>query len=140
MRPTMTSFIEEYGKNGSRSKVTGGLMQELEDYENGISGMFDSFEKNGMTEAVERWANGETQPASVRQMERGFSGTKLIDNVAQRTHLSQQTVLSELAVLVPILVHHFILSGFVTAKDGLQFGNAILRPNMMLASALDRVA
>ena len=34
----MASFIEKYGKNGTRSQVTGGLMQELEQHEDGLGG------------------------------------------------------------------------------------------------------
>jgi hypothetical protein len=48
--------------------------------------------------------------------------------------------MSELAVLLPILVHHFVLSGFVTTNNDLQHENAVLQPSIMLARALDRVA
>ncbi|WP_263383544.1 YidB family protein [Granulicella arctica] len=114
-------------------------MQELEQHQDGIGWLFDAFKHNGLTLSVERWASGETQPASILQMEKGFSGTQMIGNIARRVPLSSEVVLSELAILVPILVHHFVLSGFVTTNNDLQYESAVLQPNMMLASALDRV-
>jgi uncharacterized protein YidB (DUF937 family) len=71
----MASFIEEYGKNGTRSQVTGGLMQELEQHKDGLSGMFDAFEQSGMREYVARWASGETQPTAVCRIDKAFRGT-----------------------------------------------------------------
>lgn len=65
--------------------MTLGFIKELEEGECGMKALFDAFEKKGMTGDIERWANGETQPMSAEQIERGLGETEMIEKVAKKS-------------------------------------------------------
>lgn len=110
---TVLSAAQAMG-GGEHAAVGGGLMQELEQRPGGIAGIFQSFQQNGMGGLVQQWASGNTQPANPDQIEQGLGGTGIIDSIAQRTGMSPAVVKMSLAVLVPLVIHHFVSNGHVT--------------------------
>jgi uncharacterized protein YidB (DUF937 family) len=108
--------------NADHAKVAGGLMEELQSHPGGISGVLQAFQQNGMGGTAQQWANGQTQPANPNDIEAGLGGTGIIDSIAQRTGLSPTIVKAGLAAAVPLLVHHMVSGGHVTA-DGQQTGS-----------------
>ncbi len=127
------------GGGGDHAKVAGGLVQELEGQPGGVSGMFQSFQQNGMGGMVQQWAGGQTQSATPEQMQQGLGGTGMIDRISQRTGLPASAVQMGLAAAVPLVIHHFVSNGHMTA-DGQPTGSA--QPGMggMLQSILGRMA
>ena len=97
------------------AKVANGLMQELQERPEGIGGLIQSFQRNGMGSFVEQWANGQTQQPNSTAIENGLGGTGLIDSVAQRTGLSPGVVRTGLAVAVPLLIHHMVSNNHVSS-------------------------
>lgn len=104
------------GAGGDKAKVAGGLMQAVQEHPGGIGGMLQSFNQNGMGGSVKEWAGGNTEGASPEQMQQGLGGTGIIDSVAAKTGLSSTMVTGAMAVLVPMVIHHFVSSGHVTPE------------------------
>ncbi len=125
------------GGGGDHAKVAGGLVQELQGQPGGVSGMFQAFQKNGMGGLAQQWAGGQTQPATPDQMQQGLGGTGMIDRISERTGVSPGMVKAGLAVAVPMVIHHFVSNGHMTA-DGQATGT---QPEMggMLQSVLGRM-
>ncbi len=126
------------GGGGEHAQVAGGLMQEIQQQPGGIGGLFQSFQQNGMGGLVQQWAGGQTQPATPDQMEQGLGGTGIIDRISQRTGVSPGVVKMGLAVAVPLVVHHFVANGHVTA-DGQSTGAPPPESGGVLQSILSRL-
>ncbi len=140
----MDSIKEAIGGNagspgiGDNAKVAGGLLDTLREQPGGVSGMFQSLQQNGMGGAVQQWAGGQTAPASPDQIQQGLGGTGIIDTVAQRTGLSPTMVKGAMAVMVPMIIHHFVANGHVT-PDGQPTGAPMPEQGGMLQSILSRI-
>ena len=112
---TITSLAGQFG-GGDAAKVGGGLMQEIESSPSGISGIFQSFQQNGLGGLVQQWANGQSQTATPDQIQQGLGNTGIIESIAQRTGLSPEVIKVGLAALVPLVIHHFVSNGHVTPE------------------------
>ena len=99
---------------------------------------FQSFQQNGLGGLVQQWASGQTSAASPDQIEQGLANTGIIEGIAQRTGMSPDTVKMALAALVPILIHHFVSGGHVTA-DGQPTGTPAPDASTMLQSVLGKL-
>ena len=126
------------GGGGEHAQVAGGLVQELQQQPGGISGVFQSFQQNGLGGLVQQWAGGQTQPATPGQMEQGLGGTGIIDRISQRTGVSPAMVKMGLAVAVPLVVHHFASNGHVTS-DGQPTGAPPPESGGLLKSILGKL-
>lgn len=127
------------GGGGQQGQVAGGLVQELQQHPGGIGSIFQSFQQNGMGGQVQQWAGGQTQGATPEQMQQGLGGTGIIDRISQRTGLPTSAVQMGLAAAVPLVIHHFVSNGHVTA-DGQPTGAAQPEMGGMLQSILGRMA
>lgn len=134
---SIMSAAESMG-GGDHAAVGGGLMQELEQRPGGIGGIFQSFQQNGLGGLVQQWAGGSTQPASPDQIEQGLGGTGIIDSIAQRTGMSPTVVKVSLAVLVPLVIHHFVANGHVT-PSGEPAGSPMPESGGLLKSVLSHI-
>ncbi len=132
------SAAQQFGGCGEHAQVAGGLLQEIQQQPGGVGSIFQSFQQNGLGGLVQQWAGGQTQPAAPDQIEQGLGGTGMIDNIAQRTGMSPTVVKMGLAVLVPIVIHHFVSNGHVTA-DGQPTGAPPPEPGGLLQSVLGRL-
>ena len=127
------------GGGGQNAQVATGLVQEMQGQPGGMSGLVQSFQRNGMGGLVQQWAGGQTQPASQDQVEQGLGGTGMIDSIAQRTGVSPGMVKAGLAVAVPLMIHHLVSNGHVTA-EGQPTGNPVPEGGGgMLQSVLGRL-
>ena len=111
----ITQAAGQLGGEG-KTQVAGGLMQELQNHPGGIGGIFSSFQNNGLGGLTQQWAGGQTAPVPPDQVEQGLGGTGLIDNIANRIGMSPTMVKAGLAVALPVLIHHYVSNGHVTAK------------------------
>jgi uncharacterized protein YidB (DUF937 family) len=133
----VTSLAGQFG-GGDAANVGGGLMQELEQRPGGISGIFQSFQQNGLGGLVQQWAGGQTGAATPDQIQQGLGNTGIIEAIAQRTGMSPDTVKMGLAVLVPIVIHHFVSAGHVT-PDGQPTGTPAPESASVLQSVLGKL-
>ena len=123
--------------NPDHAKVAGGLLQELQSQPGGISGLMQTFQQKGMGGVAQQWATGQTQPADPSQIETALGGSGIIEGIAQRTGLSPEVVKTGLAAAVPILVHHMVSNGHVSAEG--QPTGSTPEPGGLLQSMLQRL-
>ena len=105
----------QHDQNVDHSAVAGGLLQELGGA-GGVGNLIQNFQKNGAGNLVQQFASGNTGAIDPNQVESALAGTGIIDNVAARTGMSADTIKSGLATVVPVLLHHSISEGHVTAN------------------------
>jgi len=132
------SAAQQFGGGDQHAQVAGGLIQEIQQQPGGVGSIFQSFQQNGLGGLVQQWAGGQTSPAAPEQIEQGLGGTGMIDNIAQRTGMSPTVVKMGLAVLVPIVIHHFVSNGHVT-PDGQSTGAPPPEPGGLLQSVLGKL-
>lgn len=131
---TITSMVG--GGGGQNAQVAGGMMQELQNQPGGLGGLLSQFQQNGVGGAASQWAQGQTSPAQPGQIEQGLGGG-FINSIAERTGLSPTVVTTGLGIAVPLLIHHLVSNGHVTA-DGQQTG-VPANPGNILSSILGRL-
>ena len=121
------------------AKVGGGLMTELENHPGGVSGIFQSFQQNGLGGLVQQWSGGQTGPATTDQIQQGLGSTGIIDKIATRTGMSPDTIKVALAAVVPLVIHHVVSNGHVT-PEGQPTGTPAPDSSSMLQSILAKIA
>jgi uncharacterized protein YidB (DUF937 family) len=133
----VTQAAAQYGGGGEHGQVAGGLMQEIES-QGGIGTVFSAFQNNGLGGLVQQWAGGQTAPAAPAQVEQGLGGTGIIDGIATRTGMSPAMVKMALAVLLPMVIHHFTSSGHVD-QQGVATGQPAPEAGGLLQSILGKL-
>ncbi len=123
---------------GDKSQVAGGVMDEIQSRPGGVSSVFSAFQNNGLGGLVQQWAGGQTTPASPDQVEQGLGGTGMIESIANRIGMSPTMVKMGLAVILPVLVHHYVSNGHVTPQ-GEQTGVPAPPSGGILQSILSRI-
>jgi uncharacterized protein YidB (DUF937 family) len=127
---TVESMASGPGADTHR-KVASALMEELEQGA-GAPGLIQAFQRNGIGAHVEEWMRGNTQP-NPTSIENGLAGTGLIERIAERTGLSDGTIRGALALIVPVVIHHFVSNGYVSPTG------EVLGPQPSPRSLLDSV-
>jgi uncharacterized protein YidB (DUF937 family) len=94
------------------TRVATALMEELEQRE-GVGGLMQDFQRNGMGSFVEEWAHGKTQP-NASAVGDGLAGTGLIDSIALRTGLTHGVVRGALAEVIPCMIHYMTANNYVS--------------------------
>src|SRR5262249_42584744 len=117
--------------------VAGGLMQELGG-SGGVAGLIQMFHQNGAGGLVQQITNGQTQSTDPAAIQQALGGSGLIENIAQRTGLSADTVRSSLATIVPLLMNRVVANGHVTA-DGQTTNNPAPDSGSLLQSVLGKL-
>jgi uncharacterized protein YidB (DUF937 family) len=113
---SVTEMASSLSGGGEHAAVAGGLMQELGGA-GGVAGLIQTFHQNGAGGLIQQWAGGQTQAGDAASIEQAIGGSGLIDNIAQRTGMSPDTVRSSLATVLPLVVNHLTSNGHVTT-DG----------------------
>lgn len=122
---------------GDHAKIVGALMSELQSREGGMAKLLQLFHQNGMGSKVQQWSSGQTQPADPSEVERGLSGSGIIEAIAGRTGTSDSTIKSVLGKAIPVLMHQLVSNGHATAQ-GQPTGTAA-NPEDMLKSIVGRI-
>lgn len=111
----VTQAAEQFG-GGNHAQVGGGLAQEIETQPGGMGSIFSAFQNNGLGGLVQQWAGGNTAPATPDQVQQGLGGTGIIESIAQRLGVSPTVVKVSLAVIIPMLIHHYVSNGHATPE------------------------
>ncbi len=125
------------GGNVDHSQVAGGVMDEMQN-RGGVGSIFSSFQNNGLGGLVQQWAGGNTAPAAPDQVEQGLGGTGMIDGVANRIGISPTMAKMGMAVILPVLIHHYVSNGHVTPQ-GEPTGAPAPEQGNVLQSILGRI-
>jgi uncharacterized protein YidB (DUF937 family) len=133
----VTELVEGDSGKVNHAAVAGGLLQELGGA-GGVGSLIQSFQQNGAGNLIEQIAGGNTSAIDPNQIESALAGTGLIDNVAARTGLSTDQIKSGLGAVVPMLLHHSISNGHVTA-DGQPGENPAPDAGSLLQSVLGKL-
>ena len=112
----VSKLAEGFSGGGDHAAVAGGLLEELGGA-GGVGNLIQSFQQNGAGNLIREFASGNISAIDPNQIESALAGTGIIDNVAARTGLSSDTIKSSLGTVLPLLVHHSVSNGHVTA-DG----------------------
>jgi uncharacterized protein YidB (DUF937 family) len=94
-----------------QAKVAGGFIEALTQHPAGIQGVLDAFKNNGMAEHVNSWTAGQAATATPEQVQKGLSGTGLIEKTAEKAGVSPQVVQIALVTVLPMVIHHFAPNG-----------------------------
>lgn len=134
---SIEKLAEGVSSGGTHATVAGGLLQELEG-SGGVTGIVQQMQQNGAGGLLQQWMGGQTQGANATQIEQALGGSGLIDNIAQRTGVSADTVRTSLAVIVPLLVSHLASNGHVT-PNGQPTGNPVPDSGSLIQSILGKL-
>jgi uncharacterized protein YidB (DUF937 family) len=104
------------GATTDHPAVAGGLLQQLGGT-GGLGNLVQTIQQNGGSAIVQDIASGNTSAIDPNQVENLLAGSGLVEGVAAKTGLSPDQVKSSLATVLPMLLHHSISQGHVTA-DG----------------------
>jgi uncharacterized protein YidB (DUF937 family) len=104
------------GATTDHPAVAGGLLQQLGGT-GGLGSLIQTIQQNGGGAIVQDIASGNTSAIDPNQVENLLAGSGLVEGVASKTGLSPDQVKSSLATVLPMLLHHSISNGHVTA-DG----------------------
>jgi uncharacterized protein YidB (DUF937 family) len=113
--------------SGDHASVATELMNAVQQHPGGLSGILQNFQQNGMGDHVNSWQQPDqaNQPITPDQAQQGL-GSGVIDTIAQRTGLSPTMVKAAAAVILPMMIAHFVENGGVnqhpSALGGLASG------------------
>ena len=134
---SLTEMAGGLSGSSEHAAVAGGLMQELGGA-GGVASLIQTFHQNGAGGLIQQWANGQTQTTDPAAIEQAVGGSGLIDNIAQRTGMSPDTVRSSLATVLPLLVNHLTANGHVTT-DGQVTANTAPDSGSLIQSVLGKL-
>jgi len=134
---SVTEMAGSLSGGSDHAAVAGGLTQELGSA-GGVAGLIQTFHQNGAGGLVQQFASGQTQGVNPASIEQALGGSGLIENIAQRTGLSADTVRSSLATIIPMLVNHVTANGHVTT-DGQTTNNPAPETGSLMQSVLGRI-
>jgi uncharacterized protein YidB (DUF937 family) len=93
------------------SPVAGGVLQAMEEHPGGLSGILDSFRNNGMSSQVQNWASGQQTTATPDEVQQGLGGSRFLENVAAKAHVSPEVAKIAVATVLPMVIAHFTHGG-----------------------------
>lgn len=116
---TLSSLAGGNGSSGGAASLIPALIEQINNYPGGLSGLIERFQKGGLGEVVASWiGTGPNQPVSTEQLDAVLE-PGMVDAVANRTGESRGDVLSQLATLLPKLVDQATPDGALAAGQGL---------------------
>jgi uncharacterized protein YidB (DUF937 family) len=121
IRDTIQALAGQAGQitRMDQEKVAGGFIEALAQYPEGIQGLLNSFNHNGMAEYVGAWSTGQAAKATPEQVQQGLSGSGLIEKTAERAGVSPQVVQTALATILPMAIQHFAPNGQAAEQGSL---------------------
>jgi uncharacterized protein YidB (DUF937 family) len=99
------------------TKVTGGLMEALQQHPGGLAAVMDNFRNNGLGAHVDAMQNGQTPQVSPDQVETGLQGTGLLEQAAAKAGVSPEVAKVAMATVLPIVMAHFAQNGQATNQS-----------------------
>lgn len=119
------------GQSGEHSGIVNALLQMISSNKfGGLSGLLDSFNKNGLGQHVSSWVGkGENMPVTNEQVQQGF-GNERIQEIANQTGQSKESVTSGLSKVLPTVIDKLTPEGSVPEGGILEKGISFLKGKM----------
>lgn len=95
----------------TNTRVTGALMQALEQHPGGLGAVLESFRNNGLGGHVDAMQNGQTPQMTPDHVQTGLQGTGLLESVAERAGVSPEVAKIALATILPMVMAHYAQNG-----------------------------
>ena len=117
---TLQSLAGQAGdaSHSDTAKVAGGLVQALTAHPEGIQGILNSLNSNGMAQHVSQWASGQGA-ATPEQVQQGLSGSGFLEKIAEHAGVSPAIASTALATILPMAIQHFAPNGQATQQSEL---------------------
>ena len=105
-----------------------GIMELIQNYPGGISGLIQQFHSNGLGGIVSSWiSTGQNLPISAEQIHQVL-GSQFVQNFAAKAGISPDTASSSLSQLLPSLVDKLTPNGQVPEhSDLMSMGSDLLK-------------
>lgn len=110
---TLQSLAGQAGddSHSDTAKVAGGLIQALTTHPEGIQGILNSLNANGMAQHVSQWASGQAATATPEQVQQGLGGSGFLEKIAEHAGVSPAVASTALATILPMAIQHFAPKG-----------------------------
>lgn len=112
---TLASMAGGGSQEGGSASMLPALIEQLNKYPGGLSGLIESFQKGGLSEVVASWVGtGQNMPVSADQLG-SVLDPGVVNELAAKTGQDSNAVLGSLASLLPQLVDKATPEGSVPA-------------------------
>lgn len=92
------------GQAGAQASVVKALLQQVNNYPGGVSGLIEKFQQGGLGEVISSWmGSGPNLPVSPSQLQ-AVLGDSMVGSLAQDSGQDQASVLGILSQVLPGLV------------------------------------
>jgi uncharacterized protein YidB (DUF937 family) len=106
------------GQNAGLAKVVVGMLTESQS--GGLTGLVQSFTRNGLGEIVSSWVStGQNLPISPQQIEHGL-GSGQVQQIAQQAGVAPDAAKALLAQLLPLMVDKLTPNGKIPDASALE--------------------
>ena len=104
---------------GKEGGVVAAVLQMLQSYPGGVTGVIQAFERAGLGGVAQSWvAKGSNQPVAAAQVQQAL-GQAPVNQVAARLGTSPEEASGQIARLLPLLVDHVTPQGTAPSDGGL---------------------
>jgi uncharacterized protein YidB (DUF937 family) len=113
---------------GANTSHAGGIMELIQNYPGGISGLIQQFHSNGLGGIVSSWiSTGQNLPISGEQIQQVL-GSQFVQNFAAKMGVSSDTASSSISQLLPSLMDKLTPNGQVPQQSDLMaMGSNLLK-------------
>ena len=119
------------GDTAGESPLLKGVLEMLSQSESGgLASLVQAFKEKGLGEIVSSWISiGENLPISAEQMRQGISRQQL-QELAAKTGLSLESVGTQLAALLPVVVDKLTPNGVIPEAGLIEQGLSFLKSKL----------
>jgi len=93
------------------AKIASGFIEALTQHPEGIQGVLNALQNNGLGQHAEAWSNGQPATATPDQVQQGLAGTGLIEAAAAKAGVSPQVAQMAISTVLPMVLQHFAPNG-----------------------------
>jgi len=113
---------------GANVNHANGIMELIQNYPGGISGLIQQFHNNGLSGIVSSWiGTGQNLPVSADQIQ-NVLGSQFVQNFAGKMGISPEHASSSISQLLPSIMDKLTPNGQVPEQSGLMsMGSNLLR-------------
>lgn len=113
---------------GANANHANGIMELIQNYPGGITGLIQQFHNNGLSGIVSSWiGTGQNQPVSADQIQ-NVLGSQFVQNFAGKMGISPENASSSISQLLPSIMDKLTPNGQVPEQsDLMSMGSSLLK-------------
>jgi len=93
--------------SADHANVASGFIEALTQHPEGIQGVLNALQNNGLGQQAQAWGTGQAAAATPEQIQQGLGGTGLIEAAAAKAGVSPQIAQLAMATVLPMVIQHF---------------------------------